>query len=80
MAKVFNAQLIALWVREPLPRYTDFPGEPEEEADAANEYFKGRQKEVADIAAQRGIQINACPKADIPPKPSSTPPRTAATT
>lgn len=59
MAKEFNAQLTALWVREPLPRYTDLPGEPEGEADAADEYFQEREKEVAEAAAEHGIQI-AC--------------------
>ncbi len=59
MAREFNAQLTALWVREPLPRYTDLPGEPESEAEAADEYFQERQKEVAEVAAQHGIQI-AC--------------------
>jgi len=57
MARSFNAQVTALWVREPLPRYTDQPGEPEEAAEAADEYFQERQKEVAEIAAQHGIQI-----------------------
>lgn len=57
MAKEFNAQLTALWVREPLPRYTDLPGEPEGEADAADEYYQERQKEVAETAAEHGIKI-----------------------
>lgn len=59
IAKEFNTQLTALWVREPLPRYTDLPGEPESEAEAADEYFQERQKEVAEAAAQHGIKI-AC--------------------
>lgn len=57
-AKQTNAQVTALWVREPLPRYTDLPGEPEGEAEAADEYFRERQKEVADVAAQLGIPID----------------------
>ena len=59
LAKQTGAQITALWVREPLPRYTDLPGEFEEEADAADEYFKERQKEIADVAAEHGIEI-AC--------------------
>jgi nucleotide-binding universal stress UspA family protein len=59
MAKEYNAQLTACWVREPLPRYTDLPGEPEEAAEAADEYFQDRQKEVAEVAAQHGIQIGS---------------------
>src|SRR6266498_1865178 len=50
-------QRAAVWVREPLPRHSDLPGEYEEEAEAADEYFKERQKEVAEAAAQHGIQI-----------------------
>ena len=57
MAKEFAAQLTALWVREPLPRYTDLPGEPEGEAEAADEYFKERRKEVEEVARQHGIAI-----------------------
>jgi nucleotide-binding universal stress UspA family protein len=59
MAECFKAQLTALWVREPLPRYTDLPGEPEGEAEAADEYFRERQHEVAQVAAQHGVGI-AC--------------------
>jgi nucleotide-binding universal stress UspA family protein len=59
LAKEFGSELTALWVREPLPRYTDLPGEPEGEAEAADEYFQERQKEVAEAAAQHGIKI-AC--------------------
>ena len=57
MAKSANGQITALWVREPLPRYTDLPGEPEEAAEAADEYFQERQKEVAEVAAQHGLPI-----------------------
>jgi len=57
MAKSANARITALWVREPLPRYTDLPGEPEEEAEAADDYFKERQKEVAEVAAQHDIPM-----------------------
>jgi len=57
MAKEFNAQITVLWVREPLPRYTDLPGEPESEAEAADDYFQERQKEVAEVAAQHGVKV-----------------------
>lgn len=57
MAKQTNAEITAVWVREPLPRHSDLPGEFEEETEAADEYFKERQKEVAEVAAQHGIQI-----------------------
>jgi len=57
MAKEFNAQLTALWVREPLPRHSDLPGESEGEAEAADDYFKERQKEVAEVAREHGMEI-----------------------
>ena len=44
LAKESKAQITALWVREPLPRYTDLPGEPEGEQEAADEYFKETPK------------------------------------
>jgi nucleotide-binding universal stress UspA family protein len=57
LAKEFNAQLTVLWVREPLPRHSDLPGEFEGEAEAADDYFKQRQNEVAEIAREHGLQI-----------------------
>lgn len=57
MAKEYGAELIALWVREPLPRHSDLPGEFEEEKEAADEYFKERQEEIQKAAAQHGIPI-----------------------
>jgi nucleotide-binding universal stress UspA family protein len=57
MAREFGAQLTAVWVREPLPRYTDLPGEPEGEAEAGDEYFKARQAEVESVSKEVGIPI-----------------------
>jgi nucleotide-binding universal stress UspA family protein len=57
MSRQVGAEITAVWVREPLPRHSDLPGEYEEEAEAADEYFKERQKEVAEAAAQHGLQI-----------------------
>ena len=57
MAGKYHAQLMTLWVREPLPRYTDLPGEPESEAEAADEYFQDRRKEVAEVAAEYGTKV-----------------------
>ncbi len=42
MTKSANAQITALWVCEPPPRYTDLPGEPEESTEAADEYCHER--------------------------------------
>ena len=57
LAKQTGADLTAIWVREPLPRHSDLPGEYEEEAEAADEYFQERQKEVAEAAAKHAIPI-----------------------
>jgi nucleotide-binding universal stress UspA family protein len=59
LAGKFESQVTALWVREPLPRHSDLPGEFEGEAEAADEYFQERQKEVAEIGVQSGLSI-AC--------------------
>jgi len=57
LAREFGAEITALWVREPLPRYTDLPGEPEGEAEAGDEYYRERQKEVEEAAAKEGVKI-----------------------
>ena len=57
LAIELNAQITALWVRELLPRHSDLPGEYEEEAEAADEYFKERQKEAREVADRHGIAI-----------------------
>ena len=59
LAREGKAQLTALWVRQPLPRHADLPGEPEGEAEAAADYFEERRREVAELAKQQGIEI-AC--------------------
>jgi len=58
-AKHYNAQLTALWVRQPLPQHADLPGETEGEAEAAADYFEGRKREVAEVAKQQAVEI-AC--------------------
>lgn len=59
LAREGNAQLTAIWVCQPLPRHADLPGEPEGEAEAAQDYFTERQREVAEVAGRFGIAI-AC--------------------
>ena len=59
LAGYFGSQVPALWVREPLARHSDLPGESEGEAEAAAEYFKERQQEIAAVATQHGLSI-AC--------------------
>ena len=58
LAREANAEITALWVREPLPRHSDLPGEYEEEAEAADEYFKARQQEVQETAAHYKVAIH----------------------
>ena len=68
MAKGYGAELAALWVREPLPRHSDLPGEFEEEKEAADDYFKERQEEIQKIAAQHGINIRCETRSGHPAK------------
>src|ERR1017187_5368845 len=53
VAREAEAEITALWVCEPLPRYTHLPGAQE----SADEYFQERRKEIEDAAAQHGIPI-----------------------
>jgi nucleotide-binding universal stress UspA family protein len=57
LAGLYRAQLTALWVREPLPRHSDLPGEFEGEAEAADEYFQQRRQEVQETAVQHKTEI-----------------------
>jgi nucleotide-binding universal stress UspA family protein len=58
-AKNYHAPLTALWVRQPLPKHADLPGESAGEAEAAADYFEERKREVAAIATREGMEI-AC--------------------
>lgn len=57
LAKQNHAELVALWVRSPLPRYSDLPGEIEDESEEAAQYFKERCQEVESTASSCGISI-----------------------
>jgi len=57
LAKHYNAEITALWVRELMPRHSDLPGEYEEEKEAADEYFRERKREVEAVAQEHGISI-----------------------
>ena len=46
MAREYGAELQAAWVREPLPRHSDLPGEFEGEQEAADDYYQARTQEV----------------------------------
>jgi nucleotide-binding universal stress UspA family protein len=57
LAREGKAQLHALWVRQPLPRHADLPGESEGEVEAAQDYFEERKREVEELAKRFGIDI-----------------------
>jgi len=57
LAREGKAQLHALWVRQPLPRHADLPGESEGEVEAAQDYFEERKREVEELAKCFGIDI-----------------------
>jgi nucleotide-binding universal stress UspA family protein len=57
LAQMFNGSVTALWVREPLPRHSDLPGEIEEASEAAETYFAARREEVAGLAGSLGLAI-----------------------
>ncbi len=57
LAKEHGAEICAIWVREPLPRHSDLPGEVEGEEEAAQGYFKERCGEVEEAARQYGLEI-----------------------
>jgi nucleotide-binding universal stress UspA family protein len=63
MAREGGAELTAIWVRQPLPRHADLPGEPEGEAEAAQEYFAERKAEVEEVAKRHGVSIRCESKA-----------------
>jgi nucleotide-binding universal stress UspA family protein len=57
MAQKVGAELTALWVREPMPRHSDLPGEFEAEEESAAEYFQERRREIQEIGEQHGVSI-----------------------
>ncbi len=68
MARETNAQITAVWVREPLPRHSDLPGESEAEKEAADEYFQQRCEEIKKLAETQGIDIHCVSRAGHPAK------------
>lgn len=57
IAKNSGASITALWVSEPLPKYTDLPGEPEEAEEAAEDYFEMLKKEIEEASKSHQIPI-----------------------
>ena len=68
MAKEGDAELTALWVREPLPHHSDLPGEFEGEKEAADDYFKERCEEIKALAETHGIDIRCVSRPGHPAK------------
>ena len=57
MAKQNHSAITAMWVREPLPKHSDLPGECEQEEEAAQGYLKERREEVQSLAGKYEIPI-----------------------
>ena len=68
MAKEYDAELTALWVRESLPHHSDLPGEFEGEKEAADDYFKERCEEIKTLAETHGIDIRCVSHSGHPAK------------
>ena len=57
MAEEYEADITALWVRSPLPRYSESLSELKSENEAAEEYYKERCSEVLRVAKRHGVDI-----------------------
>lgn len=57
MAKEHSSEVHMLWIREPLPRHSDLPGEFEEEREAAEHYYEQRCRETQEIAEKCGVTV-----------------------
>jgi len=68
LAKGSGASLTALWVREPLPRYSDLPGEPEDQVEAGDYYYQERVKEVEDLSSEQGLLVTCDTRRGHPAK------------
>jgi nucleotide-binding universal stress UspA family protein len=68
MAKEYEAEITALWVREPLPHHSDLPREFEHEKEAADDYFKERSQEIKAVAERHGIDIGCVSRSGHPAK------------
>jgi nucleotide-binding universal stress UspA family protein len=57
LGKHDGSLVVALWVQVPLPRYSDLPGEPEDQAESGDFYFKERTKEIQAVATENELSI-----------------------
>ena len=68
MARECEAQITAVWVRGPLPRHSDLPGEFEEEREAADDCFTDRCDEIKAVAENHGVDIRCVSHSGHPAK------------
>ena len=57
LAEHDGSLVAALWVQEPLPHYSDLPGEPEDQAESGDFFFKERTKEIEAVASEHETPI-----------------------
>jgi len=68
MAMDTNVELTALWVREPLPRYSDLLSEILSSKELADEYFQQLSEEIAQTSKAQGLDIHFITRAGNPAK------------
>lgn len=68
LAKGCGGSLTALWVQEPLPRYSDLPGEPEDQAETGGAYYRLRVQEIESLAREHGLEIRSDSRRGHPAK------------
>lgn len=68
LAKASGGTLTTLWVQEPLPRYSDLPGEPEDQSEAGEAYFRLRTQEIQAMAREHGLEIRCDTRRGHPAK------------
>jgi nucleotide-binding universal stress UspA family protein len=69
MAREYEVQLTALWVREqPLRLPSDLPGEFEDEEKASHEHFEELTKQVKAVAKAHGIDVDCSSHSGNPAK------------
>lgn len=66
LAMDFNMELTALWVREPLPRYSDLPSEVVAAIETVNEHFKNICDEIKTIVKTHCLDIRCVARAGHP--------------
>lgn len=68
MAMDSEMELTALWVREPLPRFSDLPSEVAAGKETADEHFKRLCGEIGKIARDQCLNIRCVVRAGHPAK------------